>query len=122
MEEKFEQGVKRGMDIGCEEGYTVAKGGFDGLLEKIKAREAQKKANTTESGTQMNPKTTTTSIHIQTNTLAPDASTPLHITTSTQTESPAANMDSVDTTSPKLFVLGKNATELQFLTTNQRSI
>jgi flagellar biosynthesis/type III secretory pathway protein FliH len=70
MEEKYEEGVERGMGLGREEGYTVAKGGFDHAIQAMKDREAQKKANTTESGTQTDPKTTTTSVFTQTNILA----------------------------------------------------
>jgi flagellar biosynthesis/type III secretory pathway protein FliH len=69
MEEKFEEGVEKGMDLGREEGYTVAKKGFDEIIKVIKAREAPKKAYTTVY-TQATPKTTTTtSFSVQTNNL-----------------------------------------------------
>ena len=62
MEDKFEKGVERGMDLGCEEGYIVAKEGFDSLLEKIKAREAQETTSSADSCTQTDPSPTTTTV------------------------------------------------------------
>jgi flagellar biosynthesis/type III secretory pathway protein FliH len=50
MEDKFEEGVERGMDLGCEEGYNVAKEGFDGIVKELKAREARKQASTSNFG------------------------------------------------------------------------
>ena len=54
MEEKFE-GVARGMDLGREEGYTVAKQGFDGIVKALKDREQLKKVSTSDFGTQTLP-------------------------------------------------------------------
>jgi hypothetical protein len=51
MEEKFEKGVARGMDLGREEGYTVAKEGFDNMVKALKAREAAK-ADITDTSSQ----------------------------------------------------------------------
>ena len=69
MEEKFEEGVARGMDLGREEGYTVAKQGFEGIVKALKDREQLKKVSTSDFGTQtVSPHTTTTSISVQTNT------------------------------------------------------
>ena len=45
-----------GMGLGREEGYTVAKGGFDCATQAMKDSKAQKKANTTEISTQQIPK------------------------------------------------------------------
>jgi hypothetical protein len=69
MEEKFEEGVERGMDLGRKEGYMVAKEGFDSLLGKIKVREAQKKADTTDSCTQTDPPPTMATVSTQTSSL-----------------------------------------------------
>ena len=44
MEEKFEEGVARGMDLGREEGYTVAKQGFDGIVKALKDGNSRKKS------------------------------------------------------------------------------
>ena len=62
MEDKFEQGVERGMDLGREQGYTIAKEAFDNIIKTTKAKEASKKAGTSDSGTQTDtPATTATS-------------------------------------------------------------
>jgi hypothetical protein len=67
LEEKFEHGVKRGMDLGREEGYNIAKGAFDKMVTKMKARDTTK-VDTSDAGTQTDPPTTTTtSISVQTN-------------------------------------------------------
>jgi hypothetical protein len=66
LEEKFEKGVARGMDIGREEGYTVAKEAFDGMLVKIEARDTPK-ASTGDANIQTDPPiATTTSVSTQT--------------------------------------------------------
>jgi hypothetical protein len=65
MEEKFEKGVARGMDLGHEEGYTVAKEAFDRMVEVLKAREDPKKASTSDSGTQMDPPASYNTISVQ---------------------------------------------------------
>jgi hypothetical protein len=68
MEKNFDEGVARGMDLGREEGYTIAKEAFDKMINVVKAREAPK-VNTSEAGTQTDtPHTTTTSISVQVNT------------------------------------------------------
>ena len=54
MEEMLEEGVKRGMDLGREEGYTVAKKGFDGIVKALKARETVNNISTS-AGTQTKP-------------------------------------------------------------------
>ena len=57
------------MDLGREEGYTVAKQGFDGIVKALKDREQSEKVSTSNFGTQTDsPHTTTTSISVQTNT------------------------------------------------------
>lgn len=66
MEEKFEEGVQKGMNLGREEGYTVAKEGFDGIIRKLEAREAPK-IGTRDACTQMDsPATFSTSVSTQT--------------------------------------------------------
>lgn len=57
MEDKFEEGIEKGMSLGREEGYTVAKEGFDGIINAMRAREASKTTVTTESGIQTDPST-----------------------------------------------------------------
>ena len=100
MEGKYKEGVEMGMGLGREEGYTVAKGGFDRAIQAMKDREAQKKANTTEIGTQTDPKTTMASNSSQTdpdnNSPSPTAASLLPtlltvVTTVTNTASPASN-------------------------------
>ena len=59
MEKKFEEGVQRGMDLGQEEGYTVAKESFEEIIKAVKVREALK-VNTTSASTQTDPTTTHT--------------------------------------------------------------
>ena len=66
LEEKFEEGVRRGMDLGREEGYTVAKQGFDGIVKKLKDREDSKKVSTSNSSTQTEPTSTTANVFTQT--------------------------------------------------------
>jgi hypothetical protein len=78
LEEKFEKGVARGMDLGREEGYTIAKGGFDNIVKALKARDATK-VDTTNSGTQTDS-TVTTTISVQTAALLP-----ANLTSGTQT-------------------------------------
>ena len=71
-EDRFDEGVERGMDLGCEEGYTVAKEAFDDSVNKIKAREARKTPSTSDFSTQTDPTATETSYTTsatQTNTL-----------------------------------------------------
>ena len=66
LEEKFEKGVARGMNIGREEGYTVAKEAFDRMLVEIEARDTPK-ASTGDANIQTNPPiATTTSVSTQT--------------------------------------------------------
>ena len=66
LEEKFDKGVARGMDIGREEGYTVAKEAFDRMLVEIEARDTPK-ASTGDANIQTDPPATaTTSVSIQT--------------------------------------------------------
>jgi hypothetical protein len=47
LEEKLEEGVKRGTDIGREEGYNITKGAFDEMVTKMKARDTPKVNNGT---------------------------------------------------------------------------
>jgi hypothetical protein len=86
MEEKFEKGVARGMDLGREEGYTVAKEAFDGMLVAIKARDTPKvNTVTTDTSAQTDPPTTTAaSISVQTSPQTPNdtISTPSTLPTS----------------------------------------
>ena len=82
MEDKFEEGVKKGMDLGREEGYTVAKEGFDSIVKRLKAREASKNTSSINSGTQTDPAATTTSGSAQTNT----STAFLHLTASISTQ------------------------------------
>ena len=77
MEEKFEEGVARGMDLGREEGYTVAKQGFDGIVKALKDREQSEKVSTSDFGTQTDsPHTTTTTSHLDTPAQASEESEP----------------------------------------------
>jgi hypothetical protein len=67
LEEKFDKGVARGMDLGREEGYMLAKQGFDGIVKGLKAREAPK-VDTVVASTQTDPRAITTeSTSTQTN-------------------------------------------------------
>jgi hypothetical protein len=104
LEEKFEKGVARGMDIGREEGYTVAKEAFDRMLVEIEAR-VTPKASTGDANIQTDPPiATTTSV-------------------STQTDPPATATTSVSIqTSPTMFAatshsqtLSENAKKLENL-------
>ena len=54
---KLEKGVARRMDLGREEGYALAKQGFDGIIKRLKDREDSKKISTSNSGMQTNPTT-----------------------------------------------------------------
>ena len=45
------------MDLGREEGYALAKQGFDGIIKRLKDREDSKKISTSNSGMQTNPTT-----------------------------------------------------------------
>ena len=56
-EVKLEKGVARRMDLGREEGYALAKQGFDGIIKRLKDREDSKKISTSNSGMQTNPTT-----------------------------------------------------------------
>ena len=80
MENKFEEGVKKGMDLGREEGYTVTKERFDSIVKRLKAREASKNTSLINSGTQTYLTITTTSVSdsLQTNLTS-------YLTSSTQT-------------------------------------
>jgi hypothetical protein len=67
MVDMFDVGVARGMDLGHEEGYIVAKKGFDGIVEGLRAREAPK-SSTNDTSTQTDPSmTATVSASVQTN-------------------------------------------------------
>ena len=80
--DKYREGIARGMDLGREQGYNVAKEAFDDVIQRVKAGEAPK-INTSNAETQTDsPATTTTSIFTQTDTL--DI---LTTSISTQTES-----------------------------------
>ena len=81
----FEEGVKKGMDLGQEEGYTVAKEGFDSIVKRLKAREALKNTSRINSGTQtdLTITTGTTSVSKSMQTNSTSYSTP-----STQTTTP----------------------------------
>ena len=104
LEEKFEKGVARGMDIRREEGYTVAKEAFDRMLVELEARDT--------------PKVSTGDANIQTD-------SPIATTTpvSTQTDPPATATTSVSIqTSPTTFaatshsqMLSENAKNLENL-------
>jgi hypothetical protein len=59
----FDEGVARGVDLGREEGHTVAKKGFDQIVEGLRTREAPK-SSTADTSTQMDPLTT---VSVQTN-------------------------------------------------------
>jgi hypothetical protein len=77
MEEKFDEGVARGMDLGREEGYTLAKQGFDRIISAVKARDTPR-VSTDNASTQTDLPATTTmskSISTQTNPAA-SATTP----------------------------------------------
>jgi hypothetical protein len=65
MEDNFEEGVRRGMDLGREEGYTVAKEAFDDIIRVVKAREATK-VDTSDAGTQTNPTRPATTSQVRT--------------------------------------------------------
>ena len=65
MKEKFEKGVARGMDLGREEGYNIAKGAFDKMVTEMKARDIPK-VDTSDAGTQMDPTTSTNTVSTQT--------------------------------------------------------
>ena len=45
------------MDLGHEEGYVLAKQGFDGIIKGLKDKEDSKKISTSNSSMQMNPTT-----------------------------------------------------------------
>jgi flagellar biosynthesis/type III secretory pathway protein FliH len=64
MKEKFEEGVERGMNLGREQGYTIAKEAFDKMIVAIKARDTLK-VDTTNISTQTNS-VVTTGISVQT--------------------------------------------------------
>ena len=82
VRDKYREGIARGMDLGREQGYNVAKEAFDDVIQRVKAGEAPK-INTSNTETQTDsPATTTTSIFTQTDTL--DI---LTTSISTQTES-----------------------------------
>jgi hypothetical protein len=67
MEEKFEEGVEKGMDLGCEQGYKMAKESFDKIIKAVKVRESSK-VDTSDAGAQTDsPDTSTRSISTQTN-------------------------------------------------------
>ena len=77
MEEKFEEGVARGMNLGREEGYTVAKQGFDGIVKALKDREQSEKVSTSDFGTQTDSShTTTTTSHLDASAQASEESEP----------------------------------------------
>jgi hypothetical protein len=81
MDNKFEEGIEKGMSLGREEGYTVAKEGFDGIINAMRAREASKTTVTTESGIQTDPSTTTTTtVYTQT---IPQTTTTTSVSTQT---------------------------------------
>ena len=80
MEEKFEEGIQRGMDLGREEGYTVAKEAFDEIIKVVKAREAPK-VNTTSASTQTAATYTTISMQTDFNL----SSSTSYLTSGTQT-------------------------------------
>jgi hypothetical protein len=65
LEEKFEHGVKRGMDLGREEGYNIAKGAFDKMVTKMKARDTSK-VDTSDASTQIDSTTSTNTVSTQT--------------------------------------------------------
>ena len=138
MEEKFEEGIEKGKDLGREEGYTVAKQGFDKIISAVKARDSDTlKADTTNSCTQTDPTATGmySTISMQTDitsTSSTSHSTPSgtqtnHLATttpvSTQTDPPATATTSVSIqTSPTTFTatshsqtLSKNAKNLENL-------
>ena len=56
-EVKLEKGVARRMDLGREEGYALAKQGFDEIIKGLKDKEDSKKISTSNSSMQMNPTT-----------------------------------------------------------------
>ena len=78
MEEKYEEGVERGMNLGREEGFTVARDGFRRAL-------ASKKANSIDTGTQTDTTVTTTSTSSQTDSTTAVSSKIQTTTTSTTT-------------------------------------
>lgn len=66
MEEMFEEGVAKWMNLGHEEGYTIAKDSFDKIIKAVKARETLK-ASTNSTSTQTDSATTMTTVSMQTN-------------------------------------------------------
>ena len=60
MKDRFREGIAKGMDLGREQGYNVAKEAFDEIIKVTKAREVQK-VDTSEAGTQTDPPLTPTS-------------------------------------------------------------
>ena len=80
LEESFEKGVERGKDLGQEEGYTVAKEGFDAIVKALKARDTPK-TSTSDSGMQTDPPPAT----ISTQTYPISAFSVDYSTSSTQT-------------------------------------
>ena len=63
MEGKFEEGVMRGKDLGCEEGYMIAKEAFNRMVMKLKARETLK-TSTIDVDTQMDTPVPTMAWHL----------------------------------------------------------
>ena len=112
MEDKFEE---RGMDLGREEGYTIAKEAFDDIINTVKAREATKKAITTNSGTQTVSTTTITSIATQTSplttpTLYDMSPSPLNIATSSKITKNAIITSTVDVSTQMNHLEAKSST------------
>ena len=126
MEDKYEEGVEKGMNLGREEGYTIAKEGFDEIIKVKRAREAAKAQTSVKNGVDaclvptaavstqttaliVTAPSTMTSVSTQTNsttsTTMPEAQTLVkngvgaHLaTTGTQTESPALTVDAASQT------------------------
>ena len=54
--DKFREGIAKGMDLGHEQGYNVAKGAFDEVVKVAKAKEALKpQTSTIDTGAQTDP-------------------------------------------------------------------
>jgi hypothetical protein len=82
MKDKLREGIEKGMDLGREQGYTIAKEAFDDIIKVTKAREAPK-PSTTSAGTQTDPTAMYSTISMQTD-INSMSSTP-HISSGTQT-------------------------------------
>ena len=66
LKDKFREGIAKGMDLGCEQGYNVAKEAFDEVVNVVKAKEALKpQTSTTDTCAQTDPPITLNSTQIR---------------------------------------------------------